>query len=214
VLTGAGLVLLVAGWRGVRRVSWILLFLFLMVPLPGRVHNLIGGPLQGLATSGSVFVLEAVLPRVSQQGNIVMLNENTPMAVAEACSGLRMLTAFVIVAGFIAYMIKRPRWQKTILLISSIPVAVACNIVRIFATALVMLTVGKEVGEAFFHDFAGVVMMPAAVLLMFGEIWLMDRLVVPDVDGVPGHESDLAKAGKGHGTVVERKRARGSVTSP
>lgn len=214
VLTVAGLVLLVAGWRVVRQVSWILLFLFLMVPLPGRVHNLIGGPLQGLATSGSVFALEAFLPRVSQQGNIVMLNENTPMAVAEACSGLRMLTAFVIVAGFIAYMVKRPRWQKTVLLVSSIPVAVVCNIVRIFATALVMLTVGKEVGETFFHDFAGVVMMPAAVLLMFGEIWLMDRLVVPDADGTPGHESDLAKAGKGHGAVVERKRTRGSVTSP
>lgn len=208
VLTVAGLVLLVAGWRVVRRVSWILLFLFLMVPLPGRVHNLIGGPLQGLATSGSVFVLEAVLPRVSQQGNIVMLDENTPMAVAEACSGLRMLTAFVIVAGFIAYMIKRPRWQKTVLLVSSIPVAVACNIVRIFATALVMLTVSKEVGEAFFHDFAGVVMMPAAVLLMFGEIWLMDRLVLPDSEGSQGRKDSASKAGGGRAVVVVRKRTR------
>jgi len=180
VLTAAGLVLLVAGWRVFRRVSWILLYLFLMVPLPGRVHNLISGPLQSLATSGSVFVLEAFLPRVSRQGNVVMLDENTPMAVAEACSGLRMLTAFIIVAGFIAYMVKRAPWQKVVLVASSIPVAVVCNIIRIVATAILMLMVSTEVGEKFFHDFAGIVMMPAAVLLLFGEIWLMDRLVVPE----------------------------------
>jgi exosortase len=180
VLTVAGLVLLVAGWQVFRRVSWILLFLFLMVPLPGRIHNMISGPLQRLATSGSVFILEAFLPRVGQQGNVVMLNENTPMAVAEACSGLRMLTAFIIVAGFIAYMVKRPRWQKATLLASSIPVAVVCNIIRIVATAVLMLMVSTQAGEKFFHDFAGIVMMPCAVLLLFGEIWLMDRLVVPE----------------------------------
>jgi exosortase len=185
VFTAAGLVLLVAGWQVFRRASWILLFLFLMVPLPGRVHNMISGPLQRLATSGSVFILEAFLPHVSQQGNVVMLNENTPMAVAEACSGLRMLTAFIIVAGFIAYMVKRPPWQKAVLVTSSIPVAVVCNIIRIVVTAILMLLVSTQAGEKFFHDFAGVVMMPAAVLLLFGEIWLMDRLLVPEPAAQP-----------------------------
>jgi exosortase len=185
VLTAAGLVLLVAGWQVFRRVSWTLLFLLLMVPLPGRIHNMISGPLQRLATSGSVFVLEVFLPRVSQQGNVVMLNENTPMAVAEACSGLRMLTAFIIVAGFIAFMVKRARWEKTVLFLSSIPVAVICNIIRIVGTAILMLMVSTEVGEKFFHDLAGIVMMPTAVLLLFGEVWLMGRLVVPETPAPP-----------------------------
>jgi len=180
VLTAAGLVLTVAGPQVFRRLSWILLFLFLMVPLPGRVHNLIGGPLQSVATTGSVFLLEAFGVRVSQQGNVVMLNQNTPLAVAEACSGLRLLTAFIIVAGFIAYMVKRPRWQKAILFVSSIPVGVVCNIVRIFATAMLMLYASAEAAEKFFHDFAGLVMMPVAVSLMFGELWLMAKLIVPE----------------------------------
>jgi exosortase len=179
VLTAAGLVLLVTGWQVLHRVSWTLLFLLLMVPLPGPIHNRISGPLQRLATSGSVFVLEVFLGGVNQEGNVILIN-GTPLAVAEACSGLRMLTAFIIVAAFIAYMVKRPRWQKTVLLLSSIPVAVMCNIIRIVATAVLMVMVSKEVGEKFFHDLAGVVMMPAAVLLLFGEIWLMDKLVVPE----------------------------------
>ena len=180
LLTTTGLILMVAGWQVFRRVLWILLFLSLMVRLPAAVHNLIAGPLQRLATTGSVVLLEAVGASVSQQGNVVMLGENTPMAVAEACSGLRMLTAFIIVAAFIAYMVKRPRWQKGVLLASSIPVAVVCNIVRIFATAVLMLHVSSEVGEKFFHDFAGLVMMPAAVLLLFGELWLLDKIVTPE----------------------------------
>jgi exosortase len=180
VLTVAGLVLMVAGWQVFRRVSWILLFLFLMVPLPGRVHNLIGGPLQRMATTGSVFLLEAFGVRVSQQGNVMTLNQNTPLAVAEACSGLRMLTAFIIVAGFIAYMVRRPRWQKAVVFASSIPVAVICNIVRIFVTAVIMLYFSAEAAQKFFHDFAGFVMMPIAVVLMFSELWLMEKVIVPD----------------------------------
>ena len=193
VLAIAGLVLMVAGWQVFRRILWILLFLFLMVPLPGRVHNLISGPLQRIATTGSVFFLEAFGVRVSQEGNVVMLNGNMPIAVAEACSGLRMLMAFIIVAAFIAYMVKRPRWQKAVLLASSIPVAVVCNMIRIFATAMLMLYVSVETAQKFFHDFAGFVMMPVAVLLLFGEIWLMDRVVVPDSGPRQGPASAQAK---------------------
>ena len=198
VLAIAGLVLLVAGTEVFWRLKWILLFLFLMVPLPGRIHNLISGPLQRLATTGSVFLLEVFFPRVSQRGNVVMLDENTPMAVAEACSGLRMLTAFIVVAAFVAYMVKRPRWEKTVLLCSSIPIAVVCNVIRIFATGMLMMLVSVEFGAKFFHDFAGLVMMPAAVLLIFGELWLMARLVVPD--SAPQRASA--------GTIVRSRPAR------
>jgi len=180
VLTIAGLVLMVAGRQVFRRVLWILLILLLMVPLPGRVHNMISGPLQNMATTGAVFLMEAFGIRVSQQGNVMMLNQDTPLAVAEACSGLRMLTAFVIVAAFIAYMVKRSRLQKAVLLVSSIPVAVICNIVRIFVTAVLMLKISSEAADKFFHDFAGLVMMPIAVLLMFGELWLMEKLTLPE----------------------------------
>ncbi len=192
VLTAAGLVLIVAGWQVFRRISWILLFLSLMVPLPGVIRNTISLPLQRIATTGSVFLLEVFGARVSQQGNIVVLNENTRLAVAEACSGLRLLTAFIIVAAFFAYMVKRSRGKKAILVLSSIPVGVICNIVRIFVTAMLMLYVSTELGEKFLHDFAGLVMMPAAVLLMFGELWLMDRLVVSEPG--PQQKQEIVRA--------------------
>lgn len=194
ILTAAGAVLMVAGWQVFRRVLWILLFLFLMVPLPTMVHTQVSGPLQNIATTGSVFVLEAFGARVSQQGNVVMLNETIPMAVAEACSGLRMLTAFVIVAAFVAYMVKRPRWQKAVLFLSSIPIAVACNILRLCVTAVLFMLVSAEVGQKFFHDFAGLAMMPVAALLLFAELWLMDKLIVPE----PGSRQEIEISHREH----------------
>ncbi|MBN1506438.1 MAG: exosortase/archaeosortase family protein [Sedimentisphaerales bacterium] len=197
VLTVVSLVLLVAGWQVLQRVKWILLFLFFMIPFPGRVHNLISGPLQRVATNGSVFLLEVIGVRVSQEGNVVTLNGNTPLAVAEACSGLRMLTAFIIVAAFIACMVNRSRLQKAVLLLSSIPVAVLCNIARISVTAVLMLVVNADVAQKFFHDFAGIVMMPVAVLLMFAEIWVMDRLIEPEPDSRHRRTVESVRSGAG-----------------
>jgi len=178
----AGLTLTVAGWQVFRRSFWILSFLFLMVPFPGQIHNRLNGPLQSMSTRGAVFLLEAFGVRVSQQGNVILLDGRIEMAVVEACSGLRMLTAFIIVGAFIAYMIRRARWQKATLLLSSIPVAVVCNMLRLVVTAFLFLMASSEVAEKFFHDFAGLVMMPAAVLIMFGELWLLDKLVLPEDD--------------------------------
>ncbi|UCG17294.1 MAG: exosortase/archaeosortase family protein [Phycisphaerales bacterium] len=179
-LTVAGIVLLVGGRQVFHAVRWILLFLFLMVPLPGRIHNLISGPLQDLAIRGAVFVLELAGVAAAREGNVIMLNGAVPVAVAEACSGLRMLTAFVIVAAVLAYVVSRPRWQKLVLIISSIPVAILCNIVRVVVTALLFQAAGSEMAERFFHDFAGLTMMPVAVLLLLGELWIMSRLIVED----------------------------------
>lgn len=193
VLAIHAVVLLVTGWRVYRRAFWILLFLLLMVPLPGRVHNMISGPLQTLATTGAVFLLELFGETVSRSGNTMVLNDTVQIGVVEACSGLRMLTAFIVVAAVLAFLIRRPLWQKIVLLASSIFVAIACNVVRLFVTAELYVVADSETAEAFFHDFAGLVMMPCAVLLLLAELWVMKKLVTTKsapTDASPGKTKD------------------------
>ena len=161
------------------------LFLFLMVPLPGKIHNLISGPLQTHATTGAVYWLELLGNTVTREGNVMVLNGTVPIAVAEACSGLRMLTAFVVVGSVLAYSIRRPRWQKAMLVISTVPIAIACNLVRLVTTAMLFLHVGSEAAERFFHDFAGVTMMPLAIALLLAELWIFSRLVLPEEQPAP-----------------------------
>jgi exosortase len=183
VLAIAGVVLFVWGRHVFHQLRWILLFLFLMVPLPGRIHNLISGPLQDLSTLGAVAALELAGVTVAREGHVMLLNDRVPVNVAEACSGLRMLTAFIVVAAVMAYVIDRPRWQKAVLLFSSVPVAIICNLLRLVATALLFLVTSSQTAERFFHDFAGWTMMPAAILMLLGELWIMSRLVLPADDG-------------------------------
>jgi exosortase len=175
-----GLVLLVMGWQMFYRVRWILLFLLLMVPVPGTIHNIISAPLQNLATTGAVFTLELVGITVSREGYVMVLNNEVPIAVAEACSGLRLLTAFIVVACAMAFMIGRPSWQRAVLVLSSIPIAIMCNLIRLVITALLFLWTTSEVAERFFHDFAGLTMMPLAVGLLAVELWVMGKLIIED----------------------------------
>ena len=172
----AGLILWIAGKQVFRHLQWILAFLLLMVPFPLFARLPISMRLQSLATSGSVFLLEVFRFQVVQQGNVIVLGEDLVLGVTEACSGLRMLMAFFVVAGFIAFMVDRSRKLKIVLLLSSIPLAVICNIIRILLTAVMMRCVSKEFAGTLFHDFAGLIMMPIAVYLLIGELWLMDKL--------------------------------------
>ena len=182
VLTVAGLVLLLAGRQVFRQVRWLLVFLFLMVPLPGRIHDEISGPLQTLATAGAVFLLEMVGAPVARDGHVIVLHQAAPLAVAEACSGLRMLTAFVVVGSVLAYLVNRPFWQKVVLTMSTIPVAIACNLIRLVITAVLFLKTDSATAERFFHDFAGWTMMPLAFAFLAAELWVLARLVVADSD--------------------------------
>ena len=178
VLTIIGTVLLVAGRDVFRHVRWIMLFLFLMVPLPGKIHNIISGPLQTWAASGAVFFLELFGMTVTREGNVMVLNHSVEVAVAEQCSGLRMLTAFVVLAATLAFVVNRPRWQRLTLFASSIPIAIICNIIRLIVTATLFVAVSSEAAERFFHDFAGWTMMPVAIFMLIVELWIMAQLVI------------------------------------
>ncbi len=188
LFTLGGAVLLVGGFAFFRWVFWIWAFLFMMVPLPLTVHNAISAPLQGLAADGAVVVLELMGVVVTQQNHVLVLNHQTPVAVAEACSGLRMLTAFVVVSAVLAYVVPRPRWQKVVLLLSSVPVAVLSNVIRLVVTSLLFMVSTSSMVMTFSHDFAGLAMMPLALAMLSGELWIMSRMVEVDEDErVPSH---------------------------
>ena len=135
VLTIASLVLLLFGWSIFRKLIPLLLFLCLMLPLPYSLHTAVMLPLQNLATKSAVFCLETAGFTVFHQGNVIHL-DGTTIAVAEACNGLRMITAFFVVTGFIVLLLHRSWWEKLVLLVSSLPVALLCNTVRLTVTSI------------------------------------------------------------------------------
>lgn len=157
-------IMAVMGWRIFWRLKWIILFLVLMVPLPARVHESIAVPLQSLATASAVFGLELGGFFVLREGNLLKLENGAVVGVAEACSGLRMLTAFVFVSAVLAFLVKRPQWQKAVLVVASIPIAVGTNCIRVIATSIVVYYSSSTTITETFHDAAGFAMMPLAIV--------------------------------------------------
>ncbi len=161
----AGVVLLAAGRPVFWRLRWVLAFLLLMLPLPARLHEAIALPLQHLATHLAAITLELLGFFVVREGHILRLDAQTTVGVTEACSGLRMLTAFIFVSAVLAFLVRRPAWQKVLLVASSIPIAVLCNTIRSAATAVfVYYAQNPDLSEKF-HDLAGLAMMPLAIVL-------------------------------------------------
>ena len=174
----AGLCVLVGG-RAAWRWAWpSLLFLYFMIPLPFSLEHLLSGPLQWLATLSSAFVMQLFgLPALAD-GNVILLNDHQ-IDVVEACSGLRMLIVFFALATAFIFVVRRPWPDKALLLASAIPIALVSNIARITLTGVLFETgVQSETVHAFFHDAAGWLMMPFALLLLWAELRLLSLLLI------------------------------------
>ncbi len=178
----AGIVLMLGGWPMMRWAWPAVLFLGFMIPLPMSIETMARLPLQRLAAVASTYLLQTLgLPAVAS-GNVINLSEH-PIDVAEACSGLRMLmTSFALTFG-LAFILKRPVWERLIVLASAVPIALAVNIIRIAVTGLCYEYLSPDLAEKFFHDIAGLLMMPMAVGLLWLEITILTHLTIDPDEG-------------------------------
>ena len=105
-----------------------------MLPLPLRLNTAMAGPLQSLATLGSVTLLQATGLPVISEGNVIIVGGER-LEVARACNGLSMLLSFATLVTAMVVLVDRPPRQRVALLLSIVPVALLCNVLRIAATA-------------------------------------------------------------------------------
>jgi exosortase len=160
----AGLLLLLGGWPAFKW-SWpAVAFLAFMIPLPYRLSVALSEPLQGFATVCSTFCLQTLgLPAIAN-GNVILLGEHE-IGIVEACSGLRMLVIFFALATGLCLVIRRPAWEKAV----------------IVGTAVA----NDAWAHAVFHDLAGWLMMPLALGLLALELLVLKHLFLPAPAGQP-----------------------------
>ncbi len=175
ILCIAGATLLIGGTRALNWAWPAIAFLVFMIPLPGAVGNLLSGPLQHLATLGSTYVLQTLgIPAVAS-GNVICLTHGK-IGVAEACNGLGMLTTFAAVTTAAVLLLKLSAWENACILASSVGIAIVANVFRIAATGVSQELIGVEFAKRVFHDFAGLVMVPLALLMLGVEVLLLSKL--------------------------------------
>lgn len=173
----AGISVLFGGWPALKWAGISIAFLAFMIPLPHRMERMLGDPLQSLATKCSTAVLQTIGFPAFSEGNVIVM-EKGKIAVVEACSGLSMLLTFAAITTGMAILFKRHWTDKVVLLVSTLPVAVAVNVMRIVANGVAMDLWGPDVANKYFHDQAGWIMMPVAIAILWFELWVISRLLV------------------------------------
>jgi exosortase/archaeosortase family protein len=77
-----------------------------------------------------------------------------------------------------AYLHERPPWQRITLLLSTVPIAIVCNIVRVTVTGFLFVFAGQEYTQGIYHDGLGLAMLPLAFGLYGALAWFMSSLFV------------------------------------
>ncbi len=170
---------------GLRTLIWAapaILFLIFMHPLPMFFESEVLGRLQIMAAWSSCFLLQLFgISDVYSEAYMLYVN-GLPLEVANQCSGLRMLTIFMAFAmAFALLATNRPIWERVVLFISSVPIALFVNIFRITLTGFLFgMKVPSEIAHAIFHDMAGLIMMPLAIGLLYIEYQFLSHLVIEE----------------------------------
>ena len=176
-----GVFMLVGGMNIIRWAGPALGFLVFMFPLPTRLEQTVLIKLQTLASICSTWCCRPWVCRpFARATSFSISGMDTPLTVADACSGLRMLTIFCALAVAMVFLIERPWWDKFIILLSAIPIALVVNIVRITVTGLMYMWWPKSnFVQHLSHDWAGWFMMPLALGLLWLELQILERLTIP-----------------------------------
>ncbi len=197
VISLFGMVLFLLG-PAMMRVLWFpVLFMVFAVKVADALWERIANILQDIAAQGATFVLKLLTLgidfNVEKDGNTIKLANAKlmqryemgeipfypyAMNVAEACSGLRMLMAFIALGVAMAFLFERPWWQRLVMIGMSIPIAVGVNIGRVTAIGLLALH-DPELSKGDFHTFVGMLMLIPAGLIFLLLGWVMDRIIVP-----------------------------------
>lgn len=165
---------------GAKLLLWALpgiAFLIFMIPIPYRYEVGMASQLQWAATKGSCWLLQSLGQPAFATGNVINLGEHK-LEVVQACSGLRMMMGFVALCTAYALLAARPMWEKILIVLLSVPISIACNILRIVTTGILYQYASVEWAHRFTHDAAGWAMMPVALLFLVFALWYIDHLFV------------------------------------
>lgn len=171
----AGLILCLGGAALLRVTLLPLALLIFAIPLPYFVDSQLSWRLQLLSSQLGVAMLRVLDISVFLEGNVIDLGTYR-LQVVEACSGLRYLYPLLSIGFLVGYLFRAPRWQQVLLFLSTIPITVLMNSLRIAMVGVLVERWGIGMADGFLHYFEGWIIFLACLALLMAEIWLFERL--------------------------------------
>src|ERR1700730_3799321 len=183
-----GIALAVGGYS-LFKVTYVpIAFLLFAIPPPNFINALLTFRLQLISSElGTWFIRMFQIP-VYLEGNIIDLGDRQ-LEVAEACSGLRYLFPLLSLGFLLGYLFRAPLWQRIVVFVSTIPITILMNSVRIGMVGITVAYWGPQMADEVLHAFEGWLIFVACLALLMTEIYLFARLSgrgLADVLHLPG----------------------------
>lgn len=158
------------------RFTWVAIALLgFAVPLPYFIEVILTSKLQLISSQLGVEIIRLCRIPVFLSGNIIDLG-NYQLQVVEACSGLRYLFPLMSLGFIGAYLYQASFWKRAVLFLSTVPITIFMNSLRIAITGILVDNWGTEMAEGFLHDFEGWLIFMACGGLLLLEVLLMELL--------------------------------------
>jgi exosortase D (VPLPA-CTERM-specific) len=166
------------GWRWLKLAAFPLLFLISMFPFPTFINNNLTFQLKLLSSALAVKILQLCGMSIHREGNLIDLGV-IQLQVVDACSGIRYFYPLIVLSILLAYFFRSPFWKRVLLVLSTAPVSVISNAMRIASTAVLCRYCGEEFALGFFHDFSGWFIFMCSLGMLLLEMRLL-KTVLPD----------------------------------
>ncbi|MCX7824453.1 MAG: exosortase/archaeosortase family protein [Verrucomicrobiae bacterium] len=163
------------GWQVAKRLMFPVGFLLFAVPL-----NFVVGmtnPLKRMVSATAAAILNLIGVPVERLGAQIFSvpQGRFQLEVADACSGINSLIALVTLATVYGYVVRERNWQRWVLVLAAVPLAMLGNLVRVTSSGVVGSMFGQEAIGVFDKFSTFVVFIPAIAMLL-----LVDRLLDMD----------------------------------
>ncbi len=163
------------GSRIFRGCVFPLFFLLWLVPMPGlALDRVVSFLQQGTASFARLMLATAGVP-VAQDHTILTVPGLT-LEVAQECSSIRSSMVLVVSSMVLSYLFLHSLWGKTVVILASIPLAIAKNGLRVFTLTILAAYVNPTVLNSPLHHQGGVLFLAVAFMAVFVLIWIVGRV--------------------------------------
>lgn len=192
VLLAAGGVVSVLGGDLLWRAWPAFAVLGFLVPVPGMIRLQLAMPLQEFSAAATEVLMNAVGFDVERSVNLLVFN-GVEVGVAEACNGMRMFFALLLVLVAFAFAMPLKPWVRVLVLVTSPIVAIACNIIRLGPTVWVYGMYPETAFAESVHTLGGWAMLGVAFGLLLGVVKLLEWAEVPVMQKRPAVEPPVSE---------------------
>jgi exosortase D (VPLPA-CTERM-specific) len=188
-----GLCWLHLGWSKLKQIGFALFFILTMFPLPYFFNVRLMLQLRLISSKLGVLMIQSFGLPVTREGNIIDLGF-TRLQVVEACSGLNSLISLLVLSLLLVYFYKAHIWKRCVVVLSSVPLAILANSLRIAITAILYRQFGHEIAQGFFHGFSGIVIFLICIPILLVEIKILKKFPPNDLNYEPDSTTNENKA--------------------